>query len=326
MTDVLTPGASPSTTPLTRPNAYTRVRDPCDALSDGLRGALRRVTAQQDASALRKLREAAALLAEHRMDACLYHLIHEAARDTRHYSSRHSLLSALIAETAAKVLGWPAAEVQALSMAALSMNVGMCDLQDQLAQSDLPLNAEMRVRIARHADDGRRLLAEAGVDDEAWLEAVSLHHSPPPEGVTLADLSTGARLAALLRRVDIFTAKLSRRGTRQPMSPVKAAGQACLGANGQPDELGAALLKSLGLYPPGSLVQLQGGEMAIVAKRGARVDQPWVAVLVAPDGIPCLRPLLRDTGQANFTVKSAAAASALTWRPAHEVILEISSR
>jgi hypothetical protein len=60
-------------------------------------------------------------------------------------------------------------------------------------------------------------------------------------GLPLADLAPDRALAQLLRRVDIFCAKISRRANRAPMSPVQAAREACLGPDGKPDEIGGAL-------------------------------------------------------------------------------------
>ena len=42
---------------------------------------------------------------------------------------------------------------------------------------------------------------------------------------------------------------------------MQAAREACLGPTGVPDEIGGALLKAVGLYPPGSFVELACGEI-----------------------------------------------------------------
>lgn len=44
-----------------------------------------------------------------------------------------------------------------------------------------------------------------------------------------------------------------------------------------PTRSGAALLKSVGLYPPGSFVQLVNGETGIVVARGKQANLPVVA-------------------------------------------------
>jgi hypothetical protein len=125
----------------------------------------------------------------------------------------------------------------------------------------------------------------------------------------------------LLRRVDIFSAKISRRVTRAPMSPVQAAREACLGAGGTPDEIGSALLRAVGIYPPGSFVELASGELGIVVARGRRANLPYVATLVAASGTPLGEPALRDTIERRFAVKAALPPGHVRVRPPHERLL-----
>lgn len=129
-----------------------------------------------------------------------------------------------------------------------------------------------------------------------------LHHDASAHAVPLAQLSPAQQAARLLLRVDVFTAKLSRRATRRPTTPVQAAREACLGANGMPDEIGAALLKAVGLYPPGSFVELASNEVGIVIGRGRRANLPVVAGLVSASGAPMGTPALRDTLDKRYAV------------------------
>lgn len=260
-------------------------------------------------------------LAERRFDASLYHLVYTAGQSTEKYCAHHALLTLLICEHAAPLLNWPQAHTDALGRAALTMNVAMVRLQDLLAQTDLKPTAEMRVQIDNHAATGAALLLEAGFRDKLCCEVVRLHHDNTPLGSVLAELLPEQRLAWLLRRVDIFCAKMSRRKTRIPMSPVQAAREACLGADGVPDEIGAALLKAVGLYPPGSFVELISGEMGIVIARGRRANLPYVASLVSASGTPLGEPALRDTLDRRYSVKGAVPISSVKVRPPHERLL-----
>jgi HD-GYP domain-containing protein (c-di-GMP phosphodiesterase class II) len=257
------------------------------------------------------------------VDASLYHLIHEAGHSTERYSSHHALLVMLVCEQAASILGWSAASVRSLGCAALTMNVAMAALQDRLASTDVPLTQAMRDQIEQHAQLAAQLLRDAGVDDTLWCDTVSLHHDKGDVDVPLAELPPERQLARLLRRVDIFTAKISRRRTRAPMSPVQAAREACLGSSGVPDEVGGALLRATGLYPPGSFVELANGERGIVVARGRRANLPWVASLVAASGMPLGVPALRDTLDARFAVRAAVASATVKVRPDHGRILSL---
>lgn len=284
--------------------------------------ALRDVRAGSDWRArLTLVHDRARQLMAKRPDACLYYLVFEAGHSTAKYSCSHALLTLVICELAAPLLGWNQAWVDSLGRAALTMNVAMLRLQDQLAVSQHSVTAEMRAEIDGHAAAGARLLQQAGMDDPLCLSTVPLHHDASLEDTPLGSLAPERQLARLLRRVDIFTAKLSRRASRAPMSPVLAAREACMGANGLPDEVGGALLKSVGLYPPGSFVELASGEIGIVVARGLRANQPYVASLVSATGTPLGEPALRDTLEQRYGVKGAVASTKVKVRPPHERLL-----
>ena len=263
----------------------------------------------------------ASRLAEQRLDASLYHLIYSAGNSTERYSSNHSLLCLLVAIETASKLGWDADLVNSLSMAALTMNVSMRRLQDQLSSGDEPLSAASRALIAGHAERSASVLQEAGVADPVWIEIVRLHHDDSLKASPLGELTPPQQAARLLRRVDIFTAKLSRRATRGPMSPVQAAREACLGPSGTPDEIGGALLKSVGLYPPGSFVELVNGEICIVVARGSVANLPVVAVVVGADGATGGNAEERDTHDPIFAVKSALSAAKVRVTPPHDALM-----
>jgi HD-GYP domain-containing protein (c-di-GMP phosphodiesterase class II) len=272
---------------------------------------------------IRLVHERAIRLADGQVDASLYHLVHLAGHVVDKYSSHHALLVQLVCAQAAQLLGWPAAEQRSLGLAALTMNVSMTALQDHLAVSDRPLTAAMREQIQQHAVQGAMLLQQAGADDKLWVDTVRLHHDRGDGQLPLRELPDERRLARLLRRADIFTAKISCRRTRAPLSPVQAAREACLGSDGVPDEVGAALLRATGLYPPGSYVELANGERGIVVARGRRANLPWVASLVAPSGLALGEPALRDTVDARYAVRAAVARHLVKVRPDHARIMAL---
>ncbi|WP_157271321.1 HD-GYP domain-containing protein [Azohydromonas aeria] len=245
-------------------------------------------------------------LTAQRMDEALFHYVYNGARHAEHYSSHQALRCMLIAGEVARELGWDAADIVVLERAALTMNVGMRRLQDRLALMVAPkLDDNVRKLIARHSEDGAQQLLNSGVAEPDWIEAVRHHHDAALESLPYERLSTGQRLALLLRRVDIYCAKISRRAGRAPLTAMQAAGQSCLGPDGRPDRIGAALLKALGLYPPGCFVQLASGETGIVLARGARANHPLVAALVNARGQALMSPLLRDSAQPGLTVRAA---------------------
>jgi len=228
-------------------------------------------------------------------DAVLYLLYYAAVRKVERYSSHHALVCAATATACAQQLGWHDADIRSLACAALTMNVSITALQDELVYRERTLTLDQRLAVERHPAQSVELLTTLGVTDPLWLQAVELHHVDPPVEPRLEELAPGQRLAALLRRIDVLTAKMSPRNARRGMPPTLALRDACLGGRGTADEIGLAVARALGAYPPGSLVTLANGETAIVLRRGERVNGPVVASLLGPDKAVLDPPVLRDS-------------------------------
>jgi hypothetical protein len=152
---------------------------------------------------------------------------------------------------------------------------------------------------------------------------VRWHHSWQHDHIAFEELSPANKLARLLMRVDIFTARLSRRKNRGPMSPLQAAKRACIGPNGKLDEIGSALLKALGLYPPGTFVALANQEVGIVISRGSRADLPRVASLRGANGQPLPAPALRDTNTSMYRVIRSLRATEVNLVPNHDLMISM---
>lgn len=232
---------------------------------------------------------------EYHRNAALYLLFQHAAHSNEQYSSHHAVLCAVICESVAHALGWQPEARLRIGRAALTMNVSMTQLQDQLAMRDDPLRPVHKQQLASHSQRSADLLAQAGVDDEVWLGIVRQHHDASLTAVPLQQLDPLQRMTRLLLTVDRFAARISRRGSRSPMSPLIAARDLCVGEDGLPDEFGAAILRTIGMYPPGSYVRLANGELGVVLAPGRRMNQPLIAVIQGTSGLPLTDPILRDT-------------------------------
>jgi len=234
-------------------------------------------------------------------DGTLFALIHLSATEMRMYSATHAMLVSVMCGLAAReVLKWPEEQQGLLCKAALTMNLSMTGLQDQLTQQiEAPTPAQRKV-IDAHAAKSADMLSDMGVLDAVWLEAVRDHHTQTPG--PLQSRTPAQQIARLIQRADMFAARLAPRTSRVPISPA-AAMQACyFDENRQVDETGAALIKAVGIYQPGSYVRLATDEVAIVVKRGVNTTTPRVAVLVNRSGMPTLEPTVRDTSTRDFRI------------------------
>lgn len=266
--------------------------------------------------------EALERLARH-PDQTLLFLVHDASQELAQYTARHALLCMALCQLAAERMDWPVEKAEALTRAALTMNLALGLLQDRLAQQREGLSAEQTRQLAGHGDRAADLLQAMGVTDLDWISAVRLHHDAAPGA--LAERAWPERLARLLQRIDVFAARLSPRIARKAQAGAQASRAIFLDERKQQDEAGAALIKSVGLYPPGTLVRLANGEEGVVVKRGASATEPLVAALIGKSGNPLTEPVPRDTRLASQAVSQSLAPHELRLRLSIEKLLRLSA-
>lgn len=236
-------------------------------------------------------------------DSALLALVQLSAEEVRFYSATHGMLVAVITMLVAReTLTWPEAQVQSLGKAALSMNIAMAQLQDDLALQRTPLSAEQAKAIDHHSEHSVQKLKSLGVQDALWLEAVKFHHYRDPG--RLAQKSPGRQMARLIQRADLFGARIAPRVGREPMSVTSAMKACYYDETKAVDETGAALVKTLGIYPPGAWVHLASGESGVVIRRSDHAATPIVAVFLNRDGMPC-DPMTRNTALATNKITGA---------------------
>jgi hypothetical protein len=253
---------------------------------------------------LNQVQEALAYHTRRNPDGTLFALFHLSASEVTLYSATHAMLVSVICSLAAReVLQWPPDLEHALTRAALTMNIGMTDLQDRLAQQTAPPTPEQRKQITHHAARSVQVLKELGITDAVWLDAVRDHHGVAPG--PLADKGIAQRIARLIQRADMFAARLAPRASRFPISPAAAMQATYFDENRQVDEAGSALIKAVGIYSPGSFVRLSSNEVAVVVRRGADTTTPRVAVLINRSGMPIMEPIVRDTGLNEYRIAAS---------------------
>ena len=246
-------------------------------------------------------------LVERDPDLAIFQVLRQHGSHHAQYGVNHAVHCAIAVFLAAHRLGLAAPDVQRAFKAALTMNVSMFDLQGELATQVTPLTAPQRDAIHAHPQRSVQMLQVAGVTDPDWLEAVAQHHecadgSGYPDG--LRDV---APLAALLRRCDVYTAKLSPRRSREALTADVAARRMFVANPG--DAAAAALIKEFGVYPPGCLVRLASGETGMVVRRGASAHTPQVAAMTDARGASLAEPVTRDTALAAHAIVAALGAS-----------------
>ncbi|MBI3140563.1 MAG: HD domain-containing protein [Rhodocyclales bacterium] len=246
------------------------------------------------------------------------------------YVAGHSLHGAILCEILARSQTDCAADRLPFLCAALTRDIGVIAPMEQAAKIEGPLPDPLRAAIRTHAQNSRRQLEQAGVRDTRWLEAVLHHHerldgSGYPNGLAGEAVSLGGRLLAI---ADSYSAMTKERAWRAPVAGKRALGNLFLDQGKQYDTaLVQGLVKEMGVFPPGTLVRLESGEIAVVHRRRhpGNPAQPIVYSLYDRQGIPLVAPLKRDTSVPQHAItgllhisqsRSAATAMKRLWQKA----------
>jgi AraC-like DNA-binding protein len=232
-------------------------------------------------------------LIERDRDLAIFQVLRQQGNAFVQYGTQRAMHAAITALLVAQRLGWSPDEAQRAFKVALTMNISMLELQGELSQQSTPLTDEQRDAIRAHPDLSRLMLELSGVADAEWLRAVAEHHEVHDGSGYPSGSKTPSETADLVRRADIYTAKLSPRGTRQAMAADQAGRQMFMQDPGHP--MTAALVKEFGVYPPGCYVRLESGECGLVVRRGPTVTTPVVAVMSTAGGSALRQPVRRDT-------------------------------
>lgn len=256
-------------------------------------------------------------------DIGLYLLFQLAAQSPVGYSAAHALVCAVLAHLVGVELRLEPAERTSLVCATLTMNIGMTRLQDELANQLERPSPQQQEGIREHPLLGRRMLQALGVSDTLWLDIVEHHHDeavdtrPPDRHPALP------RLARIVRTVDRYGAMISPRKSRAGRSATDSVRSVVQGTDTPPDDVGQAMLRTVGLCPPGTFVQLDNDEVAVVMRRSALPNYPHVAIVLNESGALIGQPRLHRTAHGGPQIRSALAAAMVRVRLNHHLILRL---
>ena len=233
-------------------------------------------------------------------DAALFTLLRQDDKRFALYALNHARHTALVVQLTTELLGWSAERVHRAVAVALTMNTSTVELQARMAEQVDPPSKKQIEQIRAHPAKSAEMLRASGVTDPEWLSAVEDHHEQKGAGGYPRAIAEPGELACLVRAADVYTAKISPRALRMALPSQAAVRQ--LFQEDPGSSIAAALIKAVGLYPPGDLVRLKNGESGIVVRRAAAGAGAEVAVLVTALGRPVSGGPRRDTALAEFAI------------------------
>ena len=203
---------------------------------------------------------------------------------TKRYVTRHCLNVAKLAMYLARELGLPPPEIEQVAVCGLLHDVGMMKVKEDVFTKHAALDQEEWEQVKGHPIEGALLLTKEVVLRDVVARVALEHHEKPdgsgyPQGKKKEEIHLYARL---INVVDTYGAMVSPRAHRLPMLPHQAMKVVMDdGAKGMLDwDLVHAFVKAMSVYPVGSYVRLQGGEIARVVRASSEIpDKPVIAVV-----------------------------------------------
>lgn len=223
------------------------------------------------------------------------------------YVDIHPLHVAILCQLIADFLKYDQQRSLSLLSAAMTANVGMLDLQAKLHYQETPLNQEQRDEVQQHPEKSVHILKAVGIDDPVWLDAVAQHHECVDgsgyAGLKGDDIMEEARIIGL---ADRYAAMITGRSYRAGKAPSECLKNLFLTKGNAYDEtLSLAFIKSLGVFPPGSFVHLENGEIAVVIRRPAKSMSTTVKSIISSRGGHYKKPVHRECGKSGTDIKKS---------------------
>lgn len=212
----------------------------------------------------------------------------------------HSVNTAVLALALGAHLEMDRRSLRRLGTGALLHDIGKMTIPAAVLQKPEPLTAEENELVRRHPQAGYDLVAASGKVHSDALEIIRLHHERwsghgYPLGLRGEMIPRKALIAGL---ADAYDAMTSRRPYAPAMPPDKALHELYGSAEREFGvDLVQAFIRCLGVFPVGSVVELDNGARGIVV--GARPGGglwPTVLMVRTPDGAPLRKRLLVNLG------------------------------
>lgn len=191
----------------------------------------------------------------------------ESLRSRHHYTYTHSMNCCALAAAFGRYLGYGDEHVKSLATGALLLDIGMGAVPPDMINHQGPLDEVGRTFVSRHVGEGVERIRQSGVHDQIVIDMVMYHHehhdgSGYPARKAGREIPLSGRIAGL---IDTYDAITSQRPYRAAISRADALQQLIKDRDGKHDaDLVEQFVRCLGVYPVGTLVELNTGEVGVV--------------------------------------------------------------
>ncbi|GHU26950.1 cyclic di-GMP phosphodiesterase [Betaproteobacteria bacterium] len=188
--------------------------------------------------------------------------------------------------------------IRKLGVAGLFHDLGKAMIPLEILNKPDKLSDEEFAIMKTHPEEGCRLLRESHGVDEVVFDVVRHHHEKTngtgyPKGFKDSEISLYAKMGAVC---DVYDAIASNRPYKAGWDPAESLRKMAEWANGHFDQtVFQAFVKSLGIYPVGSLVRLTSGRLGVIVSQSSKsLLTPRIKVFFSTRSNARIRPDLID--------------------------------
>lgn len=218
-------------------------------------------------------------------------------KDSDEYTSEHCLRVSIMAIAFGQILGFSHQELENIGMCGLLHDVGKMKIPPEILNKPGPLSDDEFKVMKEHTVLGYIFLKQHGGFDEMVSDVAHAHHERV-DGKGYPQRLESERIGLypkIIGIIDAYDAITSDRSFRDGMAPLEALGILFKERGTHFDtELVEKFIQMVGIYPPGSLVEMTNGETGIVL--AANPDQklkPKIEIILDSKG-NFRRPIVID--------------------------------
>ncbi|GGC84174.1 HD-GYP domain-containing protein [Undibacterium terreum] len=234
------------------------------------------------------------------------------------YTYMHSVAVCALMIALARQLKLDDEQTRAAGFAGLLHDIGKMAVPSTILNKPGKLTDDEFVSIKEHPAAGHKMLLDAKGVGEIALDVCLHHHekmdgSGYPEGLAGEQISLYARMGAVC---DVYDAITSNRPYKAGWCPAESLRKMAEWSKGHFDEkVFQAFVKSIGIYPVGTLVRLASGKLGVVVEQqvGKSLLQPKVRVFFSTKSLAYITPELLDLAGPGLQDKIVSREDAAKW-------------